>query len=112
MKFFSEAEADLLDRVLKYIKYLINVKRVLMKPAFQDFDRTKCCHITKQQFARVLNSLGFELNERFIDLIAKKYMDNGNPKEVNYVKFVNDVENIKETLEIVVRGIKPNPQKP
>jgi Ca2+-binding EF-hand superfamily protein len=87
-----------LDKLLKYIKYTIATKRILIKPSFQDYDRTKCCHITKDQFGRVLNSLGLYFNERLYEILCKKYVDNGNQKEINYVKFVDDVENIKETL--------------
>lgn len=85
---------------------------MLIKPAFQDYDRTKCCHITRDQFSRVLHSLGLYVNERLFDVLAKNYVDNGNQKEINYVKFVEDVENIKETLDIVVKGIKQNTVKP
>jgi len=35
------------------------------------------------------------VNERLFDVLAKNYVDNGNVKEINYVKFVEDVENIK-----------------
>lgn len=59
---FNEGEASLLDKLLKYIKYIVASKRVMIKPAFQDYDRTKCCHITRDQFARVLNSLGLYVN--------------------------------------------------
>lgn len=109
---FNEGEASLLDKLLKYIKCIVASKRVMIKPAFQDYDRTKCCHITRDQFARVLNSLGLYVNERLFGILAKNYVDNGNPKEINYVKFVTDVENINETLELVLKGIKPNPVRP
>jgi hypothetical protein len=39
---------------------------------------------------------------------VRKYIDNGNPKEVNYVKFCSDVDNVAEMLETVIKGIKPN----
>lgn len=29
-------------------------------------------------------------------------------KEVNYVKFCDDVDNVSEMLETVIKGIKPN----
>ena len=33
-------------------------------------------------------------------------MDNGNIKEVNYVKFCDEVDNVAEILETVIKGIE------
>ena len=33
-------------------------------------------------------------------------MDNGNIKEVNYVKFCDEVDNVSEILETVIKGIE------
>jgi len=46
--------------------------------------------------------------ERYLNLLIRKYIDNGNPKEVNYVNFCDDVDNVAEMLETVIKGIKPN----
>jgi hypothetical protein len=40
--------------------------------------------------------------------LIRKYIDNGNPKEVNYVKFCLDVDNVAEMLETVIKGVKEN----
>lgn len=42
--------------------------------------------------------------------MIRKYIDNGNPKEVNYVKFCLDVDNVAEMLETVIKGVKENPK--
>lgn len=67
--------------------------RILLKPDFMDFDRSKSQHITQQQFLRVLKKLNLmpESDEVF-DLIIRKYCDRGNNKEVNYFKFCKDVD--------------------
>lgn len=63
----------------------IQANRILLKPSFQDFDRAKCCHITADQFSRVLKSLNlFPASELTFNLIVRKYFDKGNTKEVNY----------------------------
>ena len=49
--------------------------------------------------------------ENYLDLLIRKYVDNGNVKEINYVKFCDDVDNVAEMLETVIKGIKPN-EKP
>ena len=67
--------------------------RILLKPDFQDFDKSKSQHITQQQFLRVLKKLNLmpESDEVF-DLMIRKYCDRGNNKEVNYFKFCKDVD--------------------
>lgn len=50
--------------------------------------------------------LGLLPEERYFDLLIRRYIDNGNPKEVNYVKFCSDVDNVSEMLESVIKGIK------
>ena len=67
--------------------------RILLKPSFQDFDRTKSCHVTSQQFQRVLKNLGIHPSkEQIFDLIIRKYLDKGNQREVNYFSFCADVD--------------------
>jgi len=60
------------------------------------------------QFSRVLTGLSLLPPERYFNLLIRRYIDNGNVKEVNYVKFCDDVDNVAEMLETVIKGIKPN----
>lgn len=67
--------------------------RILIKPSFQDFDKSKCCHVTDQQFSRVLKKLTImPPSDMIFELIIRKYFDKGNTKEVNYLKFCQDVD--------------------
>lgn len=59
---------------------------------FQDFDETRCGHVTKTQFVRVLDQLGILSEQRIVELLIKLYMDKGNADEVNYFEFCNDVD--------------------
>ncbi len=36
------------------IQETVKANRILLKPSFQDFDRTHCLHISTAQFSRVL----------------------------------------------------------
>lgn len=83
-------------------------KRILIKSLLQDFDKTKCSFITKDQFTRVLDSLNLVQNEQLSDLLCRKYARSTNPKEVEYLRFIEDVENVKAEEGIVVKGIVPN----
>lgn len=64
-----------MNAALRNIKYTVKTKRILIKIPFQDFDRTKSGHVTKEQFTRVLTTLGINLDSQTYDLLARKYMD-------------------------------------
>jgi hypothetical protein len=61
----------------------------MLKPSFQDFDKARSCHITKDQFFRVLKKLNLFPEQ---PSIARKYLDKGNLKEINYIYFCHDVD--------------------
>ena len=55
---FTSEERDALASLLNGIRTEIADKRILIKPQFQDYDRTKSSHITAEQFRRVLKVIG------------------------------------------------------
>mmetsp|Transcript_17144 Transcript_17144/g.15031 ORF Transcript_17144/g.15031 Transcript_17144/m.15031 type:complete len:128 (-) Transcript_17144:849-1232(-) len=59
---YNQDENQVLDKALDYIRYMIRTKRILMKPNFKDFDRANTGHVTKEQFTRVLTTLGINLD--------------------------------------------------
>ena len=78
---------------LQEMRRLVVANRILLKPSFQDFDKSKCCHVTAQQFSRVLKKLGLmPPSEELFELISRKYLDKGTEKEVNYFAFCKDVD--------------------
>jgi len=77
-------------------------RRMLLKPAFMDMDRTQKGHITKTQFARVMHMLGFELDENAISLLSAVYCDMGNHNDFNYVDFCQSVDPPPEGVEHVM----------
>ena len=90
---FSEEEKLLLLHSLKTLNQIVRANGILLKPSFQDFDRTNTCHITLQQFGRVMKQLGImPSNDQVYELICRLYFDKGNAKEVNYVRFCLDVD--------------------
>ena len=67
--------------------------RILLKPAFKDFDKSQQLHITQGQFLRVLKMLNLmPPNEDVFECIIRNYCDRGNNNEVNYFKFCRDVD--------------------
>lgn len=89
---FDESDSAEMLAILEEYRRIIQTKRLEVKPMFQDFDITKCGHVTKTQFIRVLNQLNIMIDERFMSQLLKKYMDKGNADEVNYFEFCNDVD--------------------
>jgi hypothetical protein len=51
---FTNNEKDTMLALLSSIRTEITNKRILIKPQLQDYDRTKSCHITAEQFRRVM----------------------------------------------------------
>ena len=83
--------------LLMAIKTEIMNKRILIKPQFQDYDRTNSCHVTAEQFRRVLKELKLiPPNEDQYQLLVRKYFDKGNIREVNYFKFCHDIDHPKD----------------
>ena len=74
------------------MRKIVVANRILLKPSFQDFDKSKCCHVTDQQFSRVLKGLGIIPPEQVFQLVVRKYFDKGNTREVNYFTFCADVD--------------------
>ena len=99
---FNDQEKASLQRILEEYKRAVAVKRIHLKPMFQDFDITKNQHCTKHQFLRTLNQLGIKSTESE-NILLKAYMDCGNVDEINYMDFCEDVDN-SDNLFGVTRG--------
>ena len=94
---FSEAEKVTMINMLEAIRIEIKNRRILIKPQFQDYDRTNCQHITCEQFRRVLKELRLiPPSEELFQLILRKYLDKGNVREINYRDFCADIDQPKD----------------
>jgi Ca2+-binding EF-hand superfamily protein len=84
---------DTLVNLLTSIRIQIKDRRVLIKPQFQDFDKAKCCHISAEQFRRVLKNCALmPPSEDLFQLLIRKYFDKGNVREINYFNFCADID--------------------
>lgn len=70
---------------------MISSQRILIKQQLQDYDRTKCSFITREQFVRVLDNLNLVRNQNLVDILCRKYARSINPKEIAYTDFIADV---------------------
>ena len=59
----SEEEAAEINYILEEYRKAVRIKRIHLKPMFQDFDITKNQHVTKHQFLRTLGQLGVTTDE-------------------------------------------------
>ena len=100
---FTAEEKAMIDGILAEYKEAVRIKRIHLKPMFQDFDITKDQHVTKHQFLRTLGQLGVSTSEDVLNVLLKAYMDKGNVDEVNYYDFCEDVDN-SDALFNVGRG--------
>jgi Ca2+-binding EF-hand superfamily protein len=90
-----------LNSLLAAIRTQVKNKRILIKPKFQDYDRTKSCHITAEQFRRVLKELGLlPPDEPLFQLLVRLYLDKSNLREINYFKFCADVDRVEDIFPI------------
>ena len=55
---FSAEERECLSNLLASIRAQIKDRRILIKPQFRDYDKACSCHITAEQFRRVLKTCG------------------------------------------------------
>jgi Ca2+-binding EF-hand superfamily protein len=78
-----------IGRVEEDIRAKVSQRRIFLKPYFEDFDPARHGHVSKNQFGRALGSLGFELTEDEVNLLAMKYCDLGNKFDMNYWDFCN-----------------------
>lgn len=77
---------------MNYLRREIRTRRILVKPSFQDFDRINVNHVTYEQFTRALTKLGLNLPAICFKILARKYMDKNNSREINYDQFLKDVD--------------------
>merc|ERR1719161_1852529 len=74
------------------MRYRIRTRGVLIKPAFQDMDKCNRGFVTRGQFSRILDMLGFGLDEASVALLCSVYCNLGNHNDVNYVDFNKSVD--------------------
>ena len=97
---FSLTEQQALQELINAIRTQIKNNRILIKPQFQDYDRTKSCHVTAEQFRRVLKECQIlPPSEDLYQVLIRRYFDKGNIREVNYVNFCMDIDKSEDLFQ-------------
>lgn len=76
------------DRVLELEEWIRNraeVRSLDLKRCFQDFDRVCTGHVTRTQFARIMNMLQCEMGYADTQLMCQSYCDTDSGQEFNYI---------------------------
>lgn len=84
------------------LRYQVRTRRMLLMPVFQDFDFANRGYVTRTQFARCMDMLGFGLDEVSIALLCGVYCDYGNHHDVNYKEFIRSVDPRPEDQELAM----------
>jgi Ca2+-binding EF-hand superfamily protein len=85
-------QIEAIIRLEEAIRARVHTRRVLIRPAFEHFDPSHRGHISKGQFLRVMDSLGFQLDEYALDLLCYAYCDLGNHTDFNYIDFCHSCD--------------------
>ncbi|KDO20701.1 hypothetical protein SPRG_13913 [Saprolegnia parasitica CBS 223.65] len=84
-----------LDALLSRIRTAVEFRRLNMKPYFEDYDHNFLMHVTKTQFAAVLNLMRIELSPAETSLLTSAFaVHHGrqvNP-DVHYLRFLEAVD--------------------
>ena len=83
-----ESESDLsVTKVEEKLKKTVYKKRIRISEFCKDYDRTNRGLITERQFASALSVCNLDLSRVELDLLADKYGDDSNPRNINYRSF-------------------------
>lgn len=88
-------EHELMEAI-QAVAHRVRLRQLLLKPAFQDFDRAstglfQTQRVTMERYRRALTSMGFSLTPRQLEVIGKRYEEEG---MFNYVLFDEDVQKL------------------
>lgn len=95
----SIKEERRLNVLITKISSIVNIKRLLISPYFQDYELVSKSNglITIAHFARVLDFLKIPLAPAEFNLLVKKFVTNS--YTLNYVAFINSIMAVKDYMQ-------------
>ena len=79
-------EERILDACLQRIGLEVRLKRLLIKPFFQDKDKSKSGFIANTRFRSIFDTMKLKVTEQEFSIINKRFQAKAN-NEINYVEF-------------------------
>jgi len=99
----GKSRTDRIAKLMKKLRARVSKERLLMKPVFQDMDRTHNGLVTRDQFCRVMGMLGWgDLSQEELADLCAVYTDRGNHNDFNYVDFLENIDPPDEDQEIAM----------
>ncbi|KAG4099223.1 hypothetical protein H8356DRAFT_1668791 [Neocallimastix lanati (nom. inval.)] len=91
----SPEKEERLKKVISFIKHEIDIRGLIIRPYFTDFDAFRCTSRTgkvmRSQFHRILSTMKIDLSQDDLYLLYEKYQD---PETglIKYMSFIDEVE--------------------
>jgi hypothetical protein len=82
----NNEEEQQLDACLQRVGWEVKQKRLLIKPFFQDKDRSKSGFIANTRFRSIFDTMKLKISDDEFNLICKRFQAKAN-NEINYVEF-------------------------
>lgn len=98
----TSAQKQSFFKLEEKIRARIRNRRILMKPMFLDMDKAHKGVVSRSRFGRVMGTLGFELGQDEIKLLAGVYCDRGNHNDFNYIDFIKACDPPNEQEEVAM----------
>jgi len=91
----SPEKEERLKKVLSFIKHEIDIRRLLLRPYFSDFDdfrsTSRTGKVMRSQFHRILSTMKINLSQDDLYLLYEKYQD-PDTGLIKYLSFVDEVD--------------------
>lgn len=76
----------MLDACLERLGWFVRNKRLLIKPFFQDKDKSKSGFVANTRFRSIFDTMKLQISEEEFTIIFKRFQAKAD-NEVNYVEF-------------------------
>eukprot|EP01065_Artemidia_motanka_P005211 TRINITY_DN12502_c1_g2_i1.p1 TRINITY_DN12502_c1_g2~~TRINITY_DN12502_c1_g2_i1.p1 ORF type:complete len:931 (+),score=363.39 TRINITY_DN12502_c1_g2_i1:69-2861(+) len=86
----SETQKAFADAAMDKVRSIVAARRVLARPVFLDFDKTRRGRVSPTQFAAVLHKLSLRLPDDQTQAVIARYIDDRG--DVDYTSFCKDAE--------------------
>lgn len=93
---------ELADDIVKCIRNLVENRRILIRPAFSDFDTHRNGHVSRSQMGEALSLAGIFITEEQCYAVEQRYCDD---LGFNYVKFLQDVDPMPKATSAVSKSL-------
>ena len=82
----TNGEEQVLDACLQRLGWFVRNKRLLIKPFFQDKDKSKSGFVANTRFRSIFDTMKLQISEEEYTIIFKRFQAKAD-NEVNYVEF-------------------------